>query len=266
MTGSAAWSAVVQMWPAKSCSTNRAAVLAHSKKRGHTHTVKRDELPLEPHFAGCKVSQVGEGGFGLAELRLQAQAQLQSSVVEVQNHLRVTCEEVCAARACSEEAYQSMAKRFNQIDENVRALEVELGAGTGEGKRQLGQVQGELAKIHESLAQVAGDLQEHRRASCAAHHRLLAQLSGLQGAGWSSPPCPAGGSPPPAVTSCTVSPARSMEAPSHGPPAGWQLGSPGTPIASPQTPGAYTVALPAPAAGSIAVQSTAESGVLGGAT
>merc|ERR1719146_534691 len=75
----------------------------------------------------------------------QAHQQLQSSLIQIQNHLAVTSSKVQAAKAATEQVQRDSSTRFSEIDGNLRQLEDQLSTGNAESRNQMLQLQEEIA-------------------------------------------------------------------------------------------------------------------------
>merc|ERR1719203_275864 len=110
----------------------------------------------------------------------QAHQQLQSSLIQIQNHLQVTSSEVHTAKVACEKVQRDTTQRFVEIDEGLRGLEDQLSVGNAENRNQMLQLQEEIARIHESLGSWSAEFHEHKRASNSVHNKLQSQVTGLE--------------------------------------------------------------------------------------
>merc|ERR1719203_489383 len=131
----------------------------------------------------------------------QAHQQLQSSLIQIQNHLQVTSTEVNAANAACERVAASSTQHFSAIDDGLRNLEDQLSVGNAENRNQMLQLQEEIARIHESLGSWSAEFHEHKRASNSVHNKLQSQVWTLEENRKRQPPqgVPPQGVPPPGV-------------------------------------------------------------------
>jgi len=110
----------------------------------------------------------------------QAHQQLQSSLIQIQNHLGVTSSEVLTAKATCERVQRETTQRFSEIDEGLHRLEDQLSVGNVDNRNQMMQLQGEIARIHESLHSVSAEFADHKRATSSVHNKLQSQLWGME--------------------------------------------------------------------------------------
>merc|ERR1719277_601660 len=110
----------------------------------------------------------------------QAHQQLQSSLIQIQNHLQVTSAEVHTANAACERVQRETTQRFAEIDGGLRDLEDQLSIGNAESRNQMLQLQEEIARIHESLASVNAEFLDHKRATNSVHNKMQWQVTNME--------------------------------------------------------------------------------------
>merc|ERR1719230_1594634 len=110
----------------------------------------------------------------------QAHQSLQSSLIQIQNNLQVTNSEVNQARASCDRVQNDMSTRFQDIDSNVRNLEDDLNVGNAEYRNQMLQLQEDIARIHDAIADVTAEFNDHKRATNAVHNKFQSAVWSLE--------------------------------------------------------------------------------------
>lgn len=110
----------------------------------------------------------------------QAHSNLQSSLIQIQNNLQVSNGEVAAGRSSCQRVQQDMSSRFSEIDSNVRTLEEDLNVGNAENRNQMLQLQEDIARIHDAIADVTAEFNDHKRATNAVHNKFQSAVWSLE--------------------------------------------------------------------------------------
>eukprot|EP00927_Polykrikos_kofoidii_P022345 TRINITY_DN20890_c0_g1_i1.p1 TRINITY_DN20890_c0_g1~~TRINITY_DN20890_c0_g1_i1.p1 ORF type:complete len:429 (-),score=92.48 TRINITY_DN20890_c0_g1_i1:164-1324(-) len=109
-----------------------------------------------------------------------AHSSLQKTLLQIQNHLQVTGAEVQQAKAACERVQGDMTGRFSEIDSNLRAIEDELNAGNAETRNRMLQLQEDIARISEAIANVTSEFDEHKRLTNTTQNKLQSAVWGYE--------------------------------------------------------------------------------------
>lgn len=110
----------------------------------------------------------------------QAHSSLQTSLIQIQNNLQVSNGEVQQARASCQRVQEDMVNRFSEIDTNVRTLEDDLNVGNAENRNQMLQLQEDIARIHDAIADVTAEFNDHKRATNSVHNKFQSAVWSLE--------------------------------------------------------------------------------------
>lgn len=110
----------------------------------------------------------------------QAHTQLQSSLIQIQNHLQVTNSEVQQAKVSCERVQRDTVSRFGDIDKGLRYIEDDLKVGNAENRNQMLQLQEDITCIHEAIANVTAEFNDHKRAANSVHNKFQSAVWGLE--------------------------------------------------------------------------------------
>jgi len=105
---------------------------------------------------------------------------LQSSLIQIANHMSVTKNEIATATAACDRVQNDMSQRLGEVDANLRGLEETLSVGNAENRNQMMELQEEIARIHESLGSVSSEFADHKRATNSVHNKLQSQVWALE--------------------------------------------------------------------------------------
>merc|ERR1712157_356424 len=101
----------------------------------------------------CKTSELET----LKRSYSQAHQQLQTSLIQIQNHLQVTNGEVQLAKQSCERVHREAGAHFQEISANLQTLEDDLNVGNVQNRNQMLQLQEDIARIHEAIANVRAE-------------------------------------------------------------------------------------------------------------
>mmetsp|Transcript_85750 Transcript_85750/g.276751 ORF Transcript_85750/g.276751 Transcript_85750/m.276751 type:complete len:366 (-) Transcript_85750:155-1252(-) len=139
-----------------------------------------NEMMQDVNMLGQSLSSTSSELEALKRSYSQAHQHLQTSLIQIQNHIQVTNNEVQIARASCDRAYRDATLRFAEFDDGLKVLEDRLMVGNADNRSQMLGLQNEVARIHESMAQVSADFLDYKRSSNSVHNKLQSQVWGLE--------------------------------------------------------------------------------------
>jgi hypothetical protein len=110
----------------------------------------------------------------------KAQHELQSSLIQIQNQIQVTNSEVQQARASSGRIQEETGSRVGEIDLSLRNLADDLKVGNSENRNQMIQLQDDITRIHEAIANVTAEFNDHKKTTNQMNNKFQSGLWALE--------------------------------------------------------------------------------------
>eukprot|EP00928_Gymnodinium_smaydae_P005243 TRINITY_DN117_c0_g1_i1.p1 TRINITY_DN117_c0_g1~~TRINITY_DN117_c0_g1_i1.p1 ORF type:complete len:373 (+),score=76.07 TRINITY_DN117_c0_g1_i1:81-1199(+) len=110
----------------------------------------------------------------------QAHSQLWNSLIQIKNHLEVTNNEVGQAKESAERVHRETTSRLADLDTSLRGIEDDLRVGNSENRNQMGQLQEDIARIHEAISNVSAEFNDHKRAAHSVHNKFQSAVWSLE--------------------------------------------------------------------------------------